>query len=95
VLPWPNSVLVTGNVTGEIARLSNDMSRDLVVMGSAYLVQTLMREDLVDELLLFIHPVVLGSGKKLFSGMSDAHHFAMTECTPTRAGVIIAGYQRP
>lgn len=94
-LPWPNSVLVTGDVTSEIARLRADTSRDLVVMGSAHLVQRLMCDDLVDALLLFIHPVVLGSGKKLFGDTPDAHHFAMTDCRATSAGVVIASYQRP
>jgi dihydrofolate reductase len=93
-LLWPNSVLVTGDVTAEIARLRDDVSRDLVVMGSAQLVQTLIRGDLVDELLLFIHPLVLGSGKRMFGEDSDVHHFTMTNCTPTDAGVVIAGYRR-
>jgi dihydrofolate reductase len=93
-LIWPNSVLVTGDVVAEIARLRDDMSRDLVVMGSPNLVQTLMRANLLDELLLFIHPVVLGSGKRLFGDRPDVHHFAMTDCTPTRGGVLIADYRR-
>ena len=54
-LRWPNSVLVTGDVTAEIARLREDKSRDLVVMGSAHLVQTLMRGDLVNRLFV-VHP---------------------------------------
>lgn len=93
-LSWPNSVLVTGDVTAEIGALRENAAGGLVVMGSAQLVQSLLRDDLIDELLLFIHPVVLGSGKKLFGDLVDAHRLVMTECTPTGAGVIIAAYAR-
>lgn len=94
-LPWPNSVLVTGDVAAEIGRLRDDTSRDLVVMGSAHLVQTLMRSDLVDQLLLFIHPVLLGSGKKLFGDLAEVHRLTMTDCASTSAGVLITSYRRP
>jgi dihydrofolate reductase len=93
-LPWPNSVLLAGDVAAEVARLRGDTSRDLVVMGSAGLVQTLLRGDLIDQLLLFTHPVVLGSGKKLFGDFIEVHHFTMTDCATTSRGVLIAGYQR-
>lgn len=93
-LPWPNSVLVTGDVAAEIAKLREDTSRDLVVMGSAQLVQTLVRGDLIDQLLLFIYPLVLGSGKKLFGDVPDVRRFTMTDCASTSGGIVIAGYQR-
>ena len=93
-LPWPNSVLVTGDVPAEVARLREDASRDLVVMGSAHLVQSLMRADLVDVLLLFIYPLVLGSGKKLFGDDPEVRRFVMADCTSTSAGLVVVAYER-
>jgi dihydrofolate reductase len=92
-LPWPNSVALSGDVPAEVSTLRAQGS-DLVVMGSAHLVQTLLPHDLVDELLLFIHPVVLGSGKQLFGEDSEAHRFTLTSCTSTGSGVVVASYAR-
>jgi dihydrofolate reductase len=93
-LPWPNSVAVSGHVPTELARLRAHHPSDLVVMGSARLVQTLLPHDLVDMLLLFIHPIVLGSGKRLFGPDPEPHRFTLTSCRPTGKGVVIASYAR-
>jgi dihydrofolate reductase len=63
---WNNSTLIKGNVVEEIARLKQQEGKDIVVHGSATLVQTLMRHDLVDRYRLLVYPVVLGEGKRLF-----------------------------
>jgi len=66
-LPWPNSTLLRGDVGDAVTELKRKLSGDLTVMGSGELIQTLMRDNLIDEYLLFIHPLVLGTGRGLFS----------------------------
>lgn len=64
---WNNSRLIKGNLVEEIVKLKQQEGRDIVVYGSAMLVQTLMRHDLVDRYRLLIYPLVLGKGKRLFA----------------------------
>jgi dihydrofolate reductase len=65
-LPWPNSTLLNGDIIDAVVHLSDRPGKDLNVMGSGVLIQTLMRHDLIDEYLVLIHPLVLGSGRRLF-----------------------------
>jgi dihydrofolate reductase len=92
-LPWPNSTLLDGDVVEAVARLKQDLSGDLTVMGSGDLLQTLMRHDLIDEYLLSITPVVLGTGRRLFAEGSPPASFRLVDSTATGTGVIIARYQ--
>jgi dihydrofolate reductase len=92
-LPWPNSTLLTGDVPAAVAALREQPGGNLVVMGSGQLVRSLLPHDLIDEILLMIHPVVLGSGHRLFGPDEQAHPFRLIECTPTATGVIMATYQ--
>jgi dihydrofolate reductase len=92
-LPWPNSTLLTGDVPAEVATLREQPGGNLVVMGSAALVQSLLPHGLVDELLLFIHPVVLGSGRRLFGPDDDPHDFRLVDCATTGSGVLVTSYQ--
>lgn len=62
-------------------------------MGSGQLIQSLLPHGLVDELLLMIHPLVLGSGHRLFPPEGEAHHLRLVDCTPTATGVLMATYQ--
>ena len=66
-LPWPNSTLLSGDVAEAVAQLREEPGKDLTVMGSGELIQTLMRGGLIDEYLLFVHPIVLGAGRRLFA----------------------------
>ncbi len=93
-LPWPSSTLLTGDVPAGVAALRERPGGNLVVMGSARLVQSLLPVGLVDELLLFVHPVVLGSGRRLFGPDEDAHELTLVDCTSTERGVIVADYLR-
>src|ERR671911_1303051 len=68
---WTNTTVLEGDVAKEVAKLRREMDGDIVVHGSARLVQTLLEHDLVDELRLMVFPVVLGSGKRLFGETSD------------------------
>ena len=67
-LDWPNSTLLHGDVPGAVAELKASSGTNLVIMGSGVLIGSLMAADLIDEYLLMIHPLVLGSGRRLFAG---------------------------
>ena len=94
-LPWQNSTLLDGDAVDGAAKLKADVPENLVVFGSGVLVQSLLPGHLVDELVLFIHPLVLGPGRRLFSDATPAvPAFHLTACTTTTTGVIMAEYQR-
>jgi dihydrofolate reductase len=92
-LPWQNSTLLQGDAAGTVARLKEQPGKDLVVLGSGDLMQTLMRHGLVDEYVLLVHPLVLGPGLRLFN--NDAHRSALrlVKSVPTTTGVLIATYR--
>ena len=89
---WKNSVVIRS--LAEIKKLKNSKGSDLQVWGSGVLIQLLLKNDLVDELRLKIHPLTLGKGKKLFVNGAIPTAFALTESTVTTTGVIIAYYKR-
>ena len=89
---WKNSVVIKS--LAEIKKLKNSKGSDIQVWGSGVLIQLLLKNDLVDELRLKIHPLTLGSGKKLFVNGAIPTAFALTESTVTTTGVIIAYYKR-
>jgi dihydrofolate reductase len=91
---WNNSTLLKGDVVEEVSKLREGSSGDIVVHGSAQLVQTLLETDLVDELRLMVFPVVLGSGKRLFGGASDKKPFRLVDSRTVGAGVNILIYRR-
>jgi dihydrofolate reductase len=76
---WSNTTLVSGDVAGEIARLKEEDGGDILVYGSAQLVQELLEHDLVDELRLMVFPVVLGAGKRLFGEQGASKPFRLVE----------------
>lgn len=88
---YPNSVLLAGDATSTVAGLADRVDGDVTVMGSGELVRTLHAAGLVDEYILQIHPIVLGSGTRLF-GPSDRSHLALERSVTTTTGVIIAQY---
>jgi dihydrofolate reductase len=91
-LPWSNSTLLKGDAAAAVARLKKKSGKDLVVLGSGDLVQSLMRRNLIDEYILMIHPLVLGSGRRLFTGGAFAA-LELAEARPTPSGVLIATYR--
>ncbi len=93
-LPWENSQLITGDVVAKLKELKNSEGPILQVHGSGNLVQTLLKEDLMDELWLKIHPLTLGTGKKLFEDGTIPAAFELTEHSVTPEGVIFANYKR-
>jgi dihydrofolate reductase len=89
-LPWENSTLLTGDVGTAVAALDVN----LTVLGSGELIRTLMERDLVDEFVLTIHPLVLGTGRRLFGDGGPPATLELVDATPTTTGVVIATYQR-
>lgn len=92
-LPWINSTLLTGDAAQAVAKLRAEPGQDLVVLGSGQLVQSLLRHDLIDEYQLLIHPLVLGSGRRLFPDGSPFAKLRLTNSVTTTTGVVIATYQ--
>jgi dihydrofolate reductase len=92
-LAWQNSTLLKGEATDAVARLKEELDENLVVFGSGVLVRSLMPSNLVDEFVLLTHPLVLGSGRRLFSNSgSKPSAFRLVGSAPTATGVIIATY---
>jgi dihydrofolate reductase len=89
---WKNTEFL--ETVADIQKLKNSHGRDIQVWGSSELVKLLLKNDLVDELRLKIHPLTLGKGKKIFDDGPIPAAFTLTESTVTPAGVIIATYKR-
>jgi dihydrofolate reductase len=92
-LPWSNSTLLEGDAAKTIAKLKKEPGKDLGVLGSGNLVQTLMQHNLVDRYQLLIHPLVLGSGHRLFGSGSPFATLKLVESVVSTTGVVIATYQ--
>lgn len=91
-LTWQNSVLLEGDAAEGVARLKEELEANLVVFGSGVLVRSLMRRQLVDDLVLLTHPLVLGTGRRLFEHPGDGAALQLVESTVTSNGVIVAVY---
>jgi dihydrofolate reductase len=90
-LEWPNSNLLR-DVPAAVVELKQSLTGDLVIMGSGQLIRSLLPDDLIDEYMLFIHPLVLGSGQRLFEHENHPVKLRLVESTATTTGVIIATY---
>ena len=91
---WQPTVFLSGDIAEKIAQIKRQEGPDLHVYGSANLVQTLLKHDLVDAFWLKIFPVTLGSGKRLFADGTMPAAFKVTESTVTSKGVIFVNYER-
>lgn len=89
---WNNSTVLKGDAVQEVGKLRDELDGDIVVHGSARLVQTLIDHDLVDELRLMVFPVVLGSGKRLFGDTSDMKPLRLVDSKMVGDGVAILIY---
>jgi dihydrofolate reductase len=90
---WNNSTVLKGDVAEEVEKLRQKQDGDIVVHGSARLVQTLIEHDLVDEFRLMVYPVVLGSGKRLFGEASDKKPLRLVDSKVVGDGVAILIYE--
>lgn len=93
-LPWRNSTLLSGDAAEAVAKLKAAPGGDIVILGSGELIQSLMRHGLVDQYSLLIHPLVLGSGRRLFTGTVATGALRRTDSVTTTTGVLIATYQQ-
>jgi dihydrofolate reductase len=92
-LPWKNSALLTGDVAQAVVRLKEQSETNIGILGSGELIQTLLRHNLIDEFVLSIFPLVLGSGRRLFPDGGALARFQLVNTVPTTTGVIIATYR--
>jgi dihydrofolate reductase len=92
-LPWVNSTLLAGEAATTVTRLKAQPGRDLAILGSGELVRALLAHDLVDQVTLLIHPLTLGTGKRLFPDDGRLARFTLTDSVTTTTGVVIATYR--
>ena len=92
-LPWSNSTLLKGDAVQAVSQLKEQPGKDLLIMGSGDLIQSLMRANLIDDYVLLIHPLVLGSGRRLFPDGGAAATLRLVATSTTDKGVVIATYQ--
>jgi dihydrofolate reductase len=90
---WNNTTVLKGDPVEEVSKLRQRPGGDIVVHGSAQLVQTLLEHDLVDELRLMIYPVVLGTGKRLFGEMNDKKRLRLTDSKTVGDGITTCIYE--
>ena len=90
---WNNTTIISGNVADEVARLKAQYDGDILVQGSATLAQTLAEHGLVDEYRLMVHPVVLGTGKRLFSGSAAGTDLQLAESRNVGPDVLLLVYR--
>ena len=90
---WNNSTVIDGDVVEEVAKLKEEIDGEIVVHGSRRLAQTLIENDLVDEVRLMIFPVVLGTGKRLFGETSDRKTMRLADSKSVGEGIAILVYQ--
>jgi dihydrofolate reductase len=90
---WENSVVIRGDVAGEIAKLKAEPGGDILVAGSNTLVHFLTEHGLVDEYHLMVFPIVLGSGKRIFAEASDVTRLTLTECQTVGDGILVLTYK--
>jgi dihydrofolate reductase len=92
-LRWPNSTLVSGDVPAAVAALKASPGGNLVVMGSGELIRSLLPNRLIDEFLLFVHPLLLGSGRRLFEHPAEAVELQLLSSSTTETGVAVVAYE--
>jgi dihydrofolate reductase len=92
-LGWNNSTLIKGDVAEEITKLKRQPGKDISITGSPTLVRSLLADDLLDELRLMVHPIVVGSGKRLFEDGGDQKALQLADSKTFSTGVVYLTYQ--
>lgn len=92
-LPWKNSTLLAGDAAAAVADLKKQPGPDIAILGSGDLVQSLRRDGLIDEYVLLIHPLLLGSGRRLFPDSAPPADLELVDSVTTTTGVMIATYR--
>ncbi|GAA3227257.1 dihydrofolate reductase family protein [Dactylosporangium siamense] len=91
-LAWNNAHVLDGPIGPAVRKLKGDGEGTIAVLGSGLLVQELIAQDLVDGYRLFLHPLLLGTGERLFRGLDGPRPLRLVDCTPTSTGVIMLSY---
>ena len=91
---WTNATVLKGHIVSEVSKLKQELSGDIVVYASYQLGRTLMEHDLVDELRLFVYPVVLGAGERLFGETSDKRPMRLVRAQTIGDGLAFLTYER-
>ena len=93
-LPWANSVLLAGDAADAVTRLREEPGKNITILGSGELVRSLLKRQLIDDLVLQIHPLVLGDGIRLFDGADEGvSKLQLVDSSTTSTGVVIATYR--
>jgi dihydrofolate reductase len=92
-LTWNNSHLIKENVAEAVSKLKQQPGQDIVMYGAGPVAHTLMQHGLIDELRVWVHPIVWGSGKHLFNNASDVPVLRLVGTTTFSSGVIVLAYQ--
>jgi dihydrofolate reductase len=92
-LEWQNSTLNKETVVEETAKLKQQPGKDISILGSATLVRSLLRNDLIDELRLMVHPIVVGTGKRLFEDRGEQKPLELVDSKKFGMGVLYLSYQ--
>ena len=92
-LPWANSTLLKGEVAEAVAKLKEKLDKDLVILGSGELIRSLIPHGLIDQFTLQIHPLVLGTGRRLFTDDGTYTTLRLMKSKPTTTGVLLATYE--
>jgi dihydrofolate reductase len=92
-LPWSNSELITGDIVTEIKKLKDADGPDLLVYGSGKLIQTLLKNNLIDRMHIWTFPVTIGTGKKLFAEGTQPEKFKPVDSKVTPTGVVFVTYE--
>jgi dihydrofolate reductase len=93
-LTWPNSQILDGELASAVKDLKSRGDGNIAVLGSGVLVRELIANDLVDGYRLFLHPLLLGTGKRLFREMDRPRRLRLVDCTPTTTGVLMLTYEQ-
>ncbi|MEP6730949.1 MAG: dihydrofolate reductase family protein [bacterium] len=91
---WKNSTLIRGNVAEELTQMKRQPGKNIAITGSPNLVRSLLRDDVLDELRMLVHPIVVGTGKRLFGDGGFQKPLKLVDSTTFKTGVVHLIYQR-
>lgn len=90
---YNNAQLIKKNIEAEVNKLKQQPGKDMVIFGSSNLVSSFLTMGLIDELRIFVHPIVLGSGKQMFTGVKERHKLKLVDSKPLTSGVVELVYE--
>ena len=90
---WDNTELLKGNLTEEIVKLKNQNGKDILVVGGSSFVAELIKEELIDEMYLFVNPVAIGSGESIFIGLEKFKKLNLKKVTRYNSGIVLLVYE--